>query len=34
MITNKEMIIGEVKIKGSLGCGDRKMVEFRILRAE
>ena len=33
MLTNKEMIIGDVKIKGSFACSDHEMVEFRILRA-
>lgn len=29
---NKEGLIGDVNVKGSLGCCDREMVEFRILR--
>ena len=30
---NKEGLVGNVKIKGSLGCSDHEMVEFKILRA-
>ncbi|GAB0208438.1 hypothetical protein GRJ2_003309500 [Grus japonensis] len=33
VLTNKEGLVGDVKLKGSLGCNDHKMVEFRILRA-
>ncbi|GAB0175856.1 hypothetical protein GRJ2_000050800 [Grus japonensis] len=33
ILTNKEGLIGDVKLKGSLGCSDDEMVEFRILRA-
>ncbi|GAB0205472.1 mitochondrial enolase superfamily member 1 [Grus japonensis] len=33
ILTNKEGLVGDVKLKGSLGCSDYKMVEFRILRA-
>ncbi|GAB0206807.1 hypothetical protein GRJ2_003146300 [Grus japonensis] len=33
VLTNKEGLVGDVKLKGSLGCSDHKMVEFRILRA-
>ncbi|GAB0205478.1 mitochondrial enolase superfamily member 1 [Grus japonensis] len=33
IFTNKEGLVGDVKLKGSLGCSDHKMVEFRILRA-
>ncbi|GAB0202598.1 mitochondrial enolase superfamily member 1 [Grus japonensis] len=33
ILTNKEGLIGDVKLKGSLGCSDHEMVEFRILRA-
>ncbi|PKU30494.1 rna-directed dna polymerase from mobile element jockey-like [Limosa lapponica baueri] len=32
MLTNKEGLAGDVKVKGSLGCSDHEMVEFRILR--
>ncbi|GAB0182274.1 mitochondrial enolase superfamily member 1 [Grus japonensis] len=32
-LTNKEGLVGDVKLKGSLGCNDHEMVEFRILRA-
>ncbi|GAB0179431.1 hypothetical protein GRJ2_000408400 [Grus japonensis] len=33
MLTNKEDLVGDVKLKGDLGCSDHEMVEFRILRA-
>ncbi|GAB0176265.1 mitochondrial enolase superfamily member 1 [Grus japonensis] len=33
VLTNKEGLVGNVKLKGSLGCSDHEMVEFRILRA-
>ncbi|GAB0203206.1 mitochondrial enolase superfamily member 1 [Grus japonensis] len=33
VLTNKEGLVGDVKLKGSLGCSDHKMVEFKILRA-
>ncbi|GAB0205231.1 hypothetical protein GRJ2_002988700 [Grus japonensis] len=33
ILTNKEGLVGNVKLKGSLGCSDHKMVEFKILRA-
>ncbi|GAB0179591.1 hypothetical protein GRJ2_000424400 [Grus japonensis] len=33
ILTNKEGLVGDIKLKGSLGCSDDKMVEFRILRA-
>ncbi|GAB0208424.1 mitochondrial enolase superfamily member 1 [Grus japonensis] len=33
ILTNKEGLVGDVKLKGSLGCNDHEMVEFRILRA-
>ncbi|GAB0208218.1 hypothetical protein GRJ2_003287500 [Grus japonensis] len=33
VLTNKEGLVGDVKLKGSLGCSDHEMVEFRILRA-
>ena len=32
VLTNKERLVGNVKFKGSLGCSDHKMVEFKILR--
>ncbi|GAB0208721.1 hypothetical protein GRJ2_003337800 [Grus japonensis] len=32
VLTNKEGLVGDVKLKGSLGCSDHEMVEFRILR--
>ncbi|KAK4818694.1 hypothetical protein QYF61_017915 [Mycteria americana] len=32
-LTNKEGLVGNVKLKGSLGCSDHEMVEFRFLRA-
>ncbi|GAB0177917.1 hypothetical protein GRJ2_000257000 [Grus japonensis] len=31
--TNKEGLVGNVKLKGSLGCSNHEMVEFKILRA-
>ncbi|GAB0209810.1 mitochondrial enolase superfamily member 1 [Grus japonensis] len=33
VLTNKEGLVGDVKLKGSLGCSDHEMVEFRVLRA-
>ncbi|GAB0204525.1 mitochondrial enolase superfamily member 1 [Grus japonensis] len=33
ILTNKEGLVGDITLKGSLGCSDHKMVEFRILRA-
>ncbi|GAB0176549.1 hypothetical protein GRJ2_000120100 [Grus japonensis] len=33
VLTNKEGLVGNVKLKGSLGCSDQEMVEFKILRA-
>ena len=33
ILTNKEGLVGDMKLKGSLGCSDHKMVEFRILSA-
>ncbi|PKU32103.1 dtw domain-containing protein 2 [Limosa lapponica baueri] len=33
VITNKEGLVGNVKLKGSLGCSDHEIVEFKILRA-
>jgi len=32
VLTNKEGLVGNVKVKGSLGCSDHDMVEFKILR--
>ena len=32
-LTNKEGLVGNVKLKGSLGCSDHGMVELKILRA-
>ncbi|GAB0204057.1 hypothetical protein GRJ2_002871300 [Grus japonensis] len=32
VLTNKEGLVGDVKLGGSLGCSDHEMVEFRILR--
>ncbi|PKU31806.1 dtw domain-containing protein 2 [Limosa lapponica baueri] len=32
-LTNKEGLVGNVKLKGSLGCSGHEMVEFKILRA-
>ena len=33
VLTNKEGLVGNAKLKGSLGCSDLEMVEFKILRA-
>ena len=33
VLTKKEGLVGNVKLKGSLGCSDHEMVGFRILRA-
>ncbi|GAB0207984.1 hypothetical protein GRJ2_003264100 [Grus japonensis] len=33
VLTNKEGLVGDVKLKGSLGCSDHEMVEIKILRA-
>ncbi|GAB0190834.1 hypothetical protein GRJ2_001548700 [Grus japonensis] len=33
ILTNKEGLVGNVKLKGSLGCSDHDVVEFKILRA-
>ncbi|GAB0193807.1 hypothetical protein GRJ2_001846000 [Grus japonensis] len=33
VLTNKEGLVGNVNLKGSLGCSDHEMVEFKILRA-
>lgn len=33
LLTNANKLIREIKIGGSLGCGDRALVEFMILRA-
>jgi len=33
VLTNKEGLVGNVKVKGSLGCSDHEMMEFKILRA-
>ncbi|GAB0175730.1 hypothetical protein GRJ2_000038200 [Grus japonensis] len=32
VLTNKEGLVGDVKVGSSLGCSDHEMVEFRILR--
>ncbi|KAJ7414420.1 glycerol kinase [Pitangus sulphuratus] len=32
-LTKKEVLVGTVKLKDSLGCSDHEMVEFGILRA-
>ena len=32
VLTNKEGLVGNVKLKGSLGCSDHDMVNFKILR--
>ncbi|GAB0190056.1 hypothetical protein GRJ2_001470900 [Grus japonensis] len=33
VLTNREGLVGNVKLKSSLGCSDHDMVEFKILRA-
>jgi len=33
VLTNKEGLVGNVRLKGSLGCSGHEMVEFKILRA-
>jgi len=33
VLTNKQGQVGNVKLKGSLGCSDHEMVEFKILWA-
>ncbi|GAB0190215.1 hypothetical protein GRJ2_001486800 [Grus japonensis] len=33
VLTNKEGLVGNVKLKGSLGCSDHEMMEFKILMA-
>ncbi|GAB0180745.1 hypothetical protein GRJ2_000539800 [Grus japonensis] len=33
VLTDKKRLVGNVKLKGSLGCSDHEMVEFKILRA-
>lgn len=33
VLTNEEEFVSNVKLKGSLGCSDHEMMEFRILRA-
>ncbi|GAB0210046.1 hypothetical protein GRJ2_003470400 [Grus japonensis] len=33
VLTNKEGLVGNVKLKGSLGCSDPEIAEFKILRA-
>lgn len=33
VLTNKEVLVRSVKFRGSLGCSDREMVKFKILRA-
>ncbi|PKU42736.1 hypothetical protein llap_6956 [Limosa lapponica baueri] len=33
VLTNKVGLVGNLKLKGSLGCSDQEMLEFKILRA-
>jgi len=33
VLTNKEGLVGNVKLKGSFGCSDHEMVKFKIPRA-
>ncbi|GAB0175611.1 nucleoside diphosphate kinase 6 [Grus japonensis] len=32
VLTNKERLVKNMNLKGSLGCNDHEMVEFKILR--
>ena len=32
VLLNEEGLVGNVKLKGSLGCSDHEVVEFKILR--
>jgi len=32
VVTNKQGLVGNVKLKGSLGCSDHQIVDFKILR--
>ncbi|PKU44641.1 dtw domain-containing protein 2 [Limosa lapponica baueri] len=32
-LTNNDGLVGNVKLKGSLGCSDHEIVEFKIFRA-
>jgi len=34
VLTNKEGLVEDVKVGGSLGCSDHEMIEFRILHGE
>ena len=33
VLTNREGLVGNMKLNGSLGCSDHEMVRFKILRA-
>ncbi|GAB0193299.1 hypothetical protein GRJ2_001795200 [Grus japonensis] len=33
VLTNKEGLVGDMKLKSSIGCSNNEMVEFKILRA-
>ena len=33
VLTNKEGLVGSVKLKSSLGCSDHEKMDFKILRA-
>ena len=33
VLTNRERLVGNVKLKDSLGCSDNEMVKFKIFRA-
>jgi len=33
ILTNKERLVGSVKLKGSVGCGNHEIMEFKILGA-
>lgn len=34
ILTNKEKLLENMKVKGNLSCSDHELVEFKILRAE
>jgi len=34
VLTNKDGLVEDVKVGGSLGCSDHELVEFRILHGE
>ena len=34
ILTNTEELLGNVRVRDSLGCSDHEMVEFRILKGQ